>query len=428
MTLAAVSGHPGSTCAGSIPPGCGRRRGAGAATIVAWLACAVATSACANAPDAQPSLRTGKPALAERPGRRTPSVGDLRIDRAQADALIAALARLPKFPLRLSELEAHVGHSLRRHFNPESYDPTFVHDRGGTGANIGGTPLFHPSLDPAIPLVLELRSQHYARYDDEGKFRRRPPFAKDDPVIDCITLSDAYIHGTPPAAPSKAVFEGDYAHEAEQWSIAPLHGGFRSLMTHDRRVNPAARRWVFTLSTDRGRYYSAAEVEQTESTLIGFLEAVRDGKDMPTTIASFEREHPSDAGIVEQGLASYNVRFFDVLAAERPHAGEFLRAEGLTQALYIDVHFAGEARVPLPRFFAALGFHSVTLGAGPVDELPPGLRDGGMLYYDDVTVIRDGWTVRATGFYPVEAGKAALTLDLSRFRVSSLTIRNEVAG
>ena len=37
--------------------------------------------------------------------------------------------------------------------------------------------------------------------------------------------------------------------------------------------------------------------------------------------------------------------------------------------------------------------------------------------YGDVSVARDGWSVRATGFYPVERGTAART---------SLTIRNEV--
>lgn len=86
---------------------------------------------------------------------------------------------------------------------------------------------------------------------------------------------------------------------------------------------------------------------------------------------------------------------------------------------------ASPAKVPLPRFFAAPGFQSVTLDAAMVGEVPPGLVGGGLLYYGDVSVERDGWSVRATGFYPVERGAAALTLDLSRFRVTSLTMRNE---
>ncbi len=395
------------------------RRRRGLAAVVAALACALA--ACER-----PGASNDPEPTGDRPGKHTPKLAALQMDRAEADALIDALARLPKFPLRLSELEAHVGHSLKRHFNPESFDPTFVHDRGGEGVNIGGTPIFHPGLDASTPLLVELRSQYYARYDDEGKFRRRPPFAKDDPIIDHITISDAYTHGDPPAAPGPSVFEGDYAHVAERWSIAPLHGGFRSLMTHDRRKNPEAERWVYELTTDRGRFTSPAEIEQTESTLLGFLAAFRDGRDMPAMIASFEREHPSDTGIVELGLASYNVRFFDVMLAEGPHAGDFLRQQGLSKALYIDVNLLGDAKVPLPRFFAALGVTSVTLDPAAVGEVPPGLKDGGMLYYDDVTVEADGWSVRATGFYPVEHGKAARTLELSRFGVRSLTIRNEV--
>lgn len=409
-------------------PTCPWPRWRDAARALVLVASAMGSTACGHGATADRSKPLGTHALVEDPGRRTPSVRDLRIDRAEADALMTALARLPKFPLRLSELEAHVGHSLRRHFNPESYDPTFVHDRGGTGANIGGTPLFHPGLDTETPLLLELRSQYYARYDTEGKFRRRPPFAKDDPIIDRITISDAYVHGPTPANPGKAAFEGHYAHVAERWSIAPLHDGFRSLLTHDRRVNPGAERWVYEVTTDRGLYHDAAEVEQTESTLVGFVEAVRDGRDLPTMIADLQRQHPSDTGIVEFGLASYNVRFFDTLVVEGPHEGSFLRDEGLARALYLDVHVEGEASVPLPRFFGALGFDRVTLAVPPVAELPAGLRDGGLLYYDDVTVERDGWSVRATGFYPVEDGRAALDLDLSRFRVSSLAIRHQVAG
>lgn len=347
------------------------------------------------------------------------------MDRTEADALMAALARLPKFPLRLSELEAHVGRSLRRHFNPESFDPTFVHDRGGEGVNIGGTPVFHPGVDPKTPLLVELRSQYYPRYDAERRFDRRPPFAKDDPIIDHITISDSYLHGVPPPAPGTAVFEGEYAHVGERWSIAPLQGGFCSLLTHDRGVNPDAKRWVYEITTDRGRYSAAAEVEQVESTLIGFLDAVREGKDLPAMLEGFKREHPSDTGITVLGLASYNVRFFDSALAEGPHAGAFLKREGLAKALYLDVYLLGEAKVPLPRFFAALGFKSVTLDAAAVGEVPPGLVGGGLLYYGDVSVERDGWSVRATGFYPVEHGTAATTLDLSRFRVASLTMRNE---
>jgi hypothetical protein len=45
-----------------------------------------------------------------------------------------------------------------------------------------------------------------------------------------------------------------------------------------------------------------------------------------------------------------------------------------------------------------------------------------------VTLERGGWSVRATGFYPVEGGKAASTVDLSRFLVRSLTIRHQVRG
>jgi hypothetical protein len=369
--------------------------------------------------------------LAEDPTARTvPGLDDFRLSRADADALMVELARLPKFPIKLSELEAHLGRSVRRHFNPESHDPTFVHDQGGQGVNVGGTPLFHPSGEPTTPLLLELRSQHYARYDTERKFDDRPPFAADDPVIDLVTISDRYANGAPPPAPSATVFEGNYAYIAEKWSIEPLHDGFLSLLTHDRKINPQADRWVFQLTTDRGYFQSPSQIDQIETTLIGFVETIRGGKDVPAMLAALEREHADDydMGILELGIASYNIRFFDV-DLTGPHAGEFLRQEGLSRALYIDFHIQGEARVPLPRFFRALGFEKAKVEASQVPEVAPGHQDGGFLYYDDVTIERGGWYVRATGFYPVDkGGKAASTVDLSRFLVRSLTIRHQVRG
>jgi hypothetical protein len=370
-------------------------------------------------------------ALAEDPAAGTvPSLDDLRMDRAQADALMAGLARLPKFPIQLSELEAHLGRPVRRHFNPESHDPTFVHDQGGQGVNVGGTPVFHPSGEPETPLLVELRSQYYARYDAERKFDERPPFAADDPVIDLITISDRYANGAPPPAPSATVYEGNYAHIAEQWSIEPLRDGYLSLLTHDRSINPQADRWVFQLTTDRGYFQSPAEIDQIETMLIGFVETIRGGKDVPAMLATLEREHADDydMGILELGIASYNVRFFDVDLGEGPHAGEFLRQEGLARALYIDFYIQGEARVPLPRFFGELGFKKATVEPSQVPQVAAGHQDGGFLYYNDVTVERGGWYVRATGFYPVEGGKAASTVDLSRFLVRSLTIRHELRG
>jgi hypothetical protein len=361
--------------------------------------------------------------------RRVPKLRDLRMDRAEADALRDDLARLPKFPLRLSELEAHLGRPVRRHFNPESFDPTFVHDRGGKGVNIGGTPVHHPGAAPGTPLLLELRSQHYARYDKERKFDRRPPFAADDPIIDLIAISDAYAHGEPPPAPSTTKFEGDYAYIGEQWSIAPLHDGFVSLLTHDRKINPGAERWVFEISTDRGYFHSPAEIEQTEGMLLGFVEAIGRDADIPAMLADLEREHGNEHGILALGLASYNVRFFDADLVEGPHAGEFLRQEGKTRVLYIDVHIQGDARVPLPRFFGALGGQTVTIDPSALMPVAAGYREGGLHFYDNVTIERDGWYAQATGFYPIEAGKAAATtLDLSRFLVRSLTIRHEVRG
>lgn len=389
--------------------------------------------------DSAPPVKPATPApaqvllpLADDPAARTaPSLADLHMDRAQADALLVGLAGLPKFPLRLSELEAHLGRPLRRHFNPEPLDPTFVHDKGGQGVNIGGTPVFHPSVDPGTPLLVELRSQHYARYDAERRFDQRPPFAADDPVIDLVTISDRYANGEPPPAPSATAFAGNYAYIAEQWSIAPLHDGYRSRLTHDRSINPLAERWVFQLTTDRGYFHSPAQVEEVETMLLGLVETIGGGKDVPAMLAALEREHADhyDTGILELGLASYNVRFFDVSLTEGPHAGEFLRKEGLARALYIDAHIQGEARVPLPRFFRALGFEQAKVDPSQVPQVAPGHEDGGLLYYNDVTLERGGWYVRATGFYPVEpGGKAAVTVDLSRLLVRSLTIRHEARG
>jgi hypothetical protein len=412
--------------------------------VLAWLPGALGCGGAGQPPgpispvDSNPPVKTAtralpqtQLALAEDPAAGTvPSLDDLRMDRAQADALMAGLARLPKFPIQLSELEAHLGRPVRRHFNPESHDPTFVHDQGGQGVNVGGTPVFHPSGEPETPLLVELRSQYYARYDVERKFDDRPPFAADDPVIDLITISDRYANGAPPPAPSATVYEGNYAYIAEQWSIEPLRDGYLSLLTHDRSINPQADRWVFQLTTDRGYFQSPAEIDQIETMLIGFVETIRGGKDVPAMLATLEREHADDydMGILELGIASYNVRFFDVDLGEGPHAGEFLRQEGLARALYIDFYIQGEARVPLPRFFGELGFKKATVEPSQVPQVAAGHQDGGFLYYNDVTVERGGWYVRATGFYPVEGGKAASTVDLSRFLVRSLTIRHELRG
>jgi hypothetical protein len=72
---------------------------------------------------------------------------------------------------------------------------------------------------------------------------------------------------------------------------------------------------------------------------------------------------------------------------------------------------------------------TVTLDPSVVRPVAAGHRDGGLQYYDGVTIEHDGWTVGATGFYPIEAGRdAPTTLDLSRFLVRSLTIRHEVRG
>lgn len=379
---------------------------------------------------AAPSCGHGPKPIAGPDGRSKEArkLQHLGMDRAEADALIEKLARLPKFPLRLSELEAHVGRPLRRHFTAESHDPTFVHDRGGTGANNGGDPVFHPSVDRGTPLLVELRSKYYARYDTERKFDRKPPFAADDPIIDLITISDEYAHGPPPKGPGTSVFPGNYDYIGERWSIAPLRDGFISLLSHDRKVNPDAQRWIWELTTDRGYFSSPAEIAQTEATLASFIDAIASGAEMPTMIASFEREHAdqNDDGIVRLGLASYNVRFFDVALFEGPHAGQFLREEGKSRVLYIDFYIDGDARVPLPKFFAALGATSATVDPASLAEVAPGLRDGGLLFYDNVTVEKDGWYAKATGFYRTEKGVAASTLDLSRFLVESLTIRHEV--
>lgn len=392
------------------------------------------------APEAPPAPQTPqqpetppKPTLiplSEDPAARTtPSRDDMRMDRAEAEALMAELKKLPKFPLPLSELEAALGRPMRRYFNPESHDPTFVHDQGGTGANNGGTPLFHFGQDPDMPLLFELRSKYYARYDDERRFRDRPPFAADDPMIDLISISDRYANSEPPLPPSKDVFQGNYAYIAEQWSVAPLHDGFVSLLTYDRTINQRDERWVFQLTVDRGFYNDPAQVDQVETMLLGFLATIRDGKDVPQMLANLEREHASnyDLGILRLGLGSYNVRFFDVDLTEGPHAGEFLRKEGRARALYIDAYIEGDARVPLPRFFEALGFESVAVDPSDIENPGPGHDDGGFIYYNDFKLSRDGWHVRGSGFYPIEAGgKPPTTVDLSRFLVRSLTIRHEV--
>ena len=71
---------------------------------------------------------------------------------------------------------------------------------------------------------------------------------------------------------------------------------------------------------------------------------------------------------------------------------------------------------------------TVTLDPSALMPVAAGLRDGGLHFYDNVTVERDRWYAKATGFYPIEDGKAATTIDLSRFLVQSLAIRHEVRG
>lgn len=383
-----------------------------------------------NAQAQAPAIASSPPPLADDPTANTaPSRDDLKLTRADADLLMAELQTLPSFPLRLSELEAHLGRPMRRYFNPESHDPTFVHDQGGQGANNGGTPIFHPSGDDGTPLLLELRSQHHARYDHDRRFRDRPPFAADDPVVDLISISDGYAHGAAPPVPADTLtFEGSYAYTGERWHIKPLHDGYVSLYRHDLHRNPGADRWVFEVTTERGFYADPAEIEQTEQTLLDFVEVIRKRRDMPAFLAEFERTHAAgyDYGILQLGLTSYNVRFFDTALTEGDHAGGFLRADGHRRALYINSYIEGDARVALPKFLGALGFRRYTVKPRHMPTVAPGNREGGLLYYNDVVLKKGGWRVSLTGFYPVKDGKAQSEIDLSKFLISSLTIRHAV--
>lgn len=361
--------------------------------------------------------------------RTSPSRGDLQIERAEADALMARLEALPKFPLALSELEAHLGRPVRRHFNPESHDPTFVHDKGGTGINIGGTAIHHPSGDEDTPLLFELRSKYYARYDDARKFRDRPPFAADDPVIDLISFSDRYANGDAPPLPAGSLpFEGNYTYTAEQWHIKPLHDGFVSLYRHDRARNPRADRWVHQITSERGLYHTPAEVEQVETMLLDIVEVIRTGKDMPEHLAALERTYADgyDLGILTLGLGSYNIRFFDADLTEGDRAGGFLRDEGKTRALYINAYIEGEAKVALPNFFGAFGFKEYTVEPSKVPGIAPGNREGGLLYYGSIILEKKGWRIRAVGFYPVKDGKAQTVITLPEFLVTELSISHTV--
>ncbi len=349
--------------------------------------------------------------------------GAFHIEDSMVETLLSKLDGLRKFPLRLSELEAFMGMPLKRYFNQESHDPTFVHDVGGQGINIGGTPIYHLDWEEDLPTVFELRSQFHARYR-EAPGSAPPPNARLDPMIDLISISGRYDQRGPPAAPEGTErFEDEtYSYLPNHYMIKPLDEGFVSLHLHDLERNTRAHRWVYQVTTERGLYYDRSEVSEVESILISFIDAAESGN-MPAFLKAFEEKYKEhrEYGIFDIGLRSYNARFFT--RESGPHHSDYLEKEGKLTEFLLDTHDRGESKISIPRVFRRLGFETVEIKKD-IPSIAPGNVDGGLLYYNRIAPSNDVWRVSSSGFYPYPGGGAevSIQLDVAKIKVQSFHI------
>lgn len=334
----------------------------------------------------------------------------------QVDELVQRLNQLQQFPLRLSELEAFMGRPLQQYFNSESHDPSFVHDKGGLGLNTGGTPIYHSDWNKELPPVFELRSKHYARYWDRPG-SAAPPGARDDPMVDLISVSARYDQRPAPTAPEDCQRFDDktYSYLPNHYLMKSVGEGFLSLHLHDTENNRNADRWVYQISVDRGLFVDNEEVAQAEGIYLSIIDAFEAG-DFEAYYTDFQEHYKDyeDYGSFNIGLRTYTIRYFT--GHEGPYFSDFMIKDQLEHSLSLYTYRRGETKVALPRIFRRLGIESFEI-TRDVPEVAPGHADGGELYYNSVKAncVRSGMSLRVSccGFYPYRGGGEAVPTSLS---------------
>lgn len=345
------------------------------------------------------------------------------IDQSTVTELVEKLNQLNKFPLRLTELEEFMGQPLKKYFNQESHDPGFIHDKGGSGVNVGGTPIYHLHWEEDLPTVFELRSKYYARYRT-APGSQPPPSADYDPMIDLISISGRYDTIDPPPPPPGSERFDDllYAYLPHHYMMKPLATGYVSLHLHDIEKNRTASRWVYQISTERGLYVRDEDISEAESIYIDMIDAMEAGvfKDY---YEAFKEKYAdkADYGIYYIGLRSYNVMYFNT-DEDGSYYLDTLAKEGLTEklGLWTNRVMTDDAQVPFPNVYRRIGFDK-SLIEKDIPEVSPGKKEGGLLYYNSVNVQGD-WRASASGFYPYAGGEVPLELDLDKFQVQSLNL------
>ncbi|MBL4845952.1 MAG: hypothetical protein JKY65_10525 [Planctomycetes bacterium] len=346
-----------------------------------------------------------------------------------AQELVAKLNSLETFPIKLSALSEHLGMPLDRYFNPEQHDPTFVHDVGGTGINIGGMPVNHGTTEKDAPLYFELRSQYYARYWDKTG-SHSPPFARDDPTVDQIQISGRYDQAPPPKPPGDAVRQDDTAyHYLKRYETTKaIEGGYITLFAQEldnRDVNFA--RWTYAVTTEAGRYLDEAQVEHLESTLIGLIDAAEQGE-FETHWTEFEAREKDHKDLGSYYYPLFSVQAVFLTATKGPYFGKHLAAEGKSEHLRLYIYTKREGGLVLRRFAKRLGIESILItkdipivsGAGKADA-------GGDLYYNRIKFDAPPWSFSGVGFYPWLPGeKVATTLSVDTLKLTSFNLGRTV--
>ncbi|MDF1666659.1 MAG: hypothetical protein P1V97_33225, partial [Planctomycetota bacterium] len=327
------------------------------------------------------------------------------IDPSTMIELVEKLNQLDKFPIRFNELEEFMGRSLKKYFNREPHDPGFVHDVGGSGVNVGGTPIYHLHWDESLPLVFELRSKYNARYRDTPG-SQPPPSVGYNPMIDLVSISGRYDVIDPPASPPDSERFDDllYAYLPQHYMAKPLGSGYVSLHLHDVEKNRSATRWVYQISTERGLYVKDEDISEAESIYIEMIDAMEAGV-FTAYYDEFQKKYAdkADYGIYSIGLRSYNVMYFNS-DEDGPYYLDSLAEEGVTEklGLWTNCIMSDDAHVPFPNVYRRIGFDKSIIERD-IPEVSPGKKEGGLLYYNSVNV-QGSWRASGSGFYPDAGG------------------------
>lgn len=346
-------------------------------------------------------------------------------------SLVDKLNVLPSFPLKLSALSEQLGMPVERYFNPEQHDPTFVHDVGGTGLNVGGMPVHHSSAEKTAPLYFELRSRHYARYQTTPG-TRPPPFARDDPTVDLIRISGRYDRDPLPKAPEGALREEDTAYHylAAYQLTKQIPGGYVTLQAEEpdsRSVNH--HRWLYEVTTEAGRFLDRAQLEHMQGLLIELLDEAERGE-FRRFAPRFDEREAAHKDFIHHTYPLFQLQRVFFVAEEGPFHGAHMAKEGLDEYLRLYVYLLREGGVELPRLGERLGVESVLVSADvPVREnLGAGkLCEGGDLYYNRIKFEAGPFDLSGCGFYPwLPDEEIPTTLRFERIKFQSFNIGRKV--